>query len=125
MAGWNAPGEWPQGSAATATALLAAYATFLPSFVFILAGAPYVARLEGVPRLGGALAGVTAAVVGVIASLGWSFGRAVLWPDPAASPAWPAVAIAIAAFVLLWRTRLALPWILAAGMAAGAVMGGG
>jgi chromate transporter len=122
MAGWNAPGDWPQGTAATSTALLAAYATFLPSFVFILAGAPYVARLGGMPRVGGALAGVTAAVVGVIGSLGWSFGSAVLWPDPAAAPAWPAVLIAVAAFVLFSRTRLGLLWILAAGMAAGVAL---
>ena len=122
MAGWRAPGEWPQGTAATLAALLAAYATFLPSFVFILAGAPYVARLGGMPRVAGALAGVTAAVVGVIGSLGWSFGRAVLWPDPAASPTWPAVLIAVTAFVLFWRTRLGLLWILAAGMAAGVAL---
>jgi chromate transporter len=122
MAGWNAPGDWPQGTAATSTALLAAYATFLPSFVFILAGAPYVARLGGMPRVGGALAGVTAAVVGVIGSLGWSFGSAVLWPDPAAAPAWPAVLIAVAAFVLFSRTRPGLLWILAAGMAAGVAL---
>ena len=124
MAGWNTPGGWSPPTAATLTALLAAYATFLPSFVFILAGAPYVARLEGVPRLAGALAGVTAAVVGVIASLGWSFGRAVLWPDPAASPAWAAVAIAVVAFILLWRTRMGLLWVLAGGMAAGVVLAG-
>ena len=51
MAGWNTPGGWSPPAAATFTALLAAYATFLPSFVFILAGAPYVARLERLPRL--------------------------------------------------------------------------
>ena len=124
MAGWSAPGEWTQPSAATVTALLAAYATFRPSFVFILAGAPYVGRLDRAPRLAAALAGVTAAVVGVIGSLGWSFGRAVLWPDDAMAPSWPAIAIASAAWVLLWRTRAGLPWILAGGLAAGAVLGG-
>jgi len=125
MAGWNAPGDWPQGTAAAVTAMLAAYATFLPSFVFILAGAPYVARLDRVPRLAGALAGVTAAVVGVIGSLGWSFGRAVLWPEPAGAPEWPALLISVTAFLLLWRARLGLLWILAGGMAAGAVMAAG
>ena len=124
MAGWNTPGGWSPPAAATFTALLAAYATFLPSFVFILAGAPYVARLERLPRLAGALAGVTAAVVGVIGSLGWSFGRAVLWPDPAASPAWAAVAITVTALILLSRTRVGLLWVLGGGMAAGAVLAG-
>jgi len=125
MAGWSAPGEWTPPSAAIVTALLASYATFLPSFVFILAGAPYVERLGRVPRLAAALAGVTAAVVGIIGSLGWSFGRAVLWPDGAAAPYWPAIAIAVVAFVLLWRTRAGLLWILAGGLASGAVLAGG
>ncbi len=122
MAGWNAPGDWSPPAAASLAALLAAWATFLPSFVFILAGAPYVERLDRVPRLAGAMAGVTSAVVGVIGSLGWSFGRAVLWPGPATGPDWPAVLIALTAFILLWRTRLGLLWILAAGMAAGVVL---
>jgi chromate transporter len=125
MAGWTAPGDWPPPAAATVTALLAAYATFLPSFVFILGGAPYVARLDGVPWLAGALSGITAAVVGVIGSLGWSFGRVVLWPAESPAPDWVAVLIAVAAFVLLWRTRVGLPWILAGGMAAGVVLAGG
>jgi len=122
MAGWNAPGTWAPAAAATAAALLAAYATFLPSFVFILAGAPYVDRLRSLPRVAGGLAGVTAAVVGVIGSLGWSFGRAVLWPEGAAGPDGPAALIALAAFLLLWRTRVGLLWVLAAGMAAGAAI---
>ena len=83
-----------------------------------------MARLDRAPRLAAALAGVTAAVVGVIGSLGWSFGRAVLWPDGAAAPSWPAIAIAVVAFVLLWRTRVGLLWILAGGLVAGAVLGG-
>jgi chromate transporter len=125
MAGWTMPGDWPPPAAATVTALLAAWATFLPSFVFILGGAPYVARLDGVPWLAGALSGVTAAVVGVIGSLGWSFGRVVLWPGGSTAPDWPAVLIAVAAFILLWRTNIGLPWILAGGMAAGVLLAGG
>jgi hypothetical protein len=49
----------------------------------------------------------------------------VLWPDGAAAPSWPAIAIAVVAFVLLWRTRVGLLWILAGGLAAGAVLAGG
>jgi len=55
--------------AATLGALLTAWVTFLPCFVWIFAGAPYIERLRGRPRLAAALAAITAAVVGVIANL--------------------------------------------------------
>jgi chromate transporter len=55
-------------------ALLVTWVTFAPSFAFILAGAPYVDYLHERPRLGTALSGITAAVVGVILNLGLWFG---------------------------------------------------
>jgi chromate transporter len=119
MAGWNDPGSMTPRAMATLTALAAAYATFLPSFIFILAGAPQVGRLGDMPRVAGALAGVTAAVVGVIASLGVSFGRAVLFPEGPAAPVWGGLAITLVAFVLLWRTRVDPLWVIFGGMAAG------
>jgi chromate transporter len=45
------------------------WATFAPCFLWIFTGAPYVERLSSNPRLAGALAGVTAAVLGVIFNL--------------------------------------------------------
>ena len=119
MAGWNDPGEWAPPAMATITALAAAYATFLPSFIFILAGAPHVGRLGGMPRVAAALAGVTAAVVGVIAALGVAFGRAVLFPAGLSSPAWGGIVIALVAFLVLWRTRVDPLWVILAGMLAG------
>jgi chromate transporter len=49
--------------------LLVTWVTFVPSFLFIFLGAPYVERLRHNRALAGALAGITAAVVGVIANL--------------------------------------------------------
>jgi len=121
MAGWNALGADP--AAATAAALVTSWATFLPSFVFILVGAPYVERLAANARLAGALAGVTAAVVGVIGSLAVAFGRNVLLPEGASAPDWGAVAIAVAALVLLERTKLDVLWVIAGGAAAGLALG--
>ncbi|MCQ4160273.1 chromate efflux transporter [Roseomonas sp. GC11] len=61
---------WPQGVlAALATAGLALWVTFAPCFAWIFLGAPFIERLQAMPRLRGALAAVTAAVVGVIANL--------------------------------------------------------
>jgi chromate transporter len=119
MAGWNAPGPAGPVATSTATALLASWATFLPSFVLILVGAPYVERLTANPRLAGALAGVTAAVVGVIANLAVVFAGAVIFPAGIASPHWPALAIAIAALIVLERTRADMLWVIAGGAIAG------
>ncbi|HXV40054.1 MAG TPA: chromate efflux transporter [Steroidobacteraceae bacterium] len=123
MAGWNQAGAADPAATATIAALLTSWATFLPSFVFILVGAPYVERLAANLRLAGALAGITAAVVGVIGSLAVVFGRNVLFPDGPSAPDWGAIAIAAGALVLLERSRLDVLWVIAAGAAAGLALG--
>ena len=123
MAGWNAPGTAGQAATATTTALLASWATFLPSFVFILVGAPYVERLTTNPRLAAALAGITAAVVGVIANLAVVFAGAVIFPAGIEAPHWPALAIALAALVVLERSSVDVLWVIAGGAAAGLLVG--
>lgn len=60
-------------------ALVALWATFAPCFLWIMAGAPYVERLNRAPRLSAALRGVTAAVVGVILNLTIWFALHVLF----------------------------------------------
>lgn len=117
QAGWNDPGAWSPLAAATAGAAATAWVTFLPSFVFILVGAPYVDRLRGRRWLAGALAGVTAAVVGVILHLGFAFGREVLFDDGRIDPM--AAALAAAALVALVRFEVKVPWLVAAGGGAG------
>ena len=62
-----------------AGAVLTVWVTFAPCFAWIFLGAPYVERLHDQPRLKGALAGVTAAVVGVIANLALWFGLRVVF----------------------------------------------
>ena len=64
-----------------AGAALTLWVTFLPCFAWIFLGAPYVERLHDAPRLKAALAGVTAAVVGVIANLALWFGLRVLFAE--------------------------------------------
>ncbi|KAB2964717.1 MAG: chromate transporter, partial [Thermoanaerobaculia bacterium] len=101
QAGWSQPGSWSPLAAATAGALLTTWATFLPSFVFILVGAPWIEKLRGNRALAAALAGVTAAVVGVILDLAVVFGRASLLPGGFPDPF--ALALAVAALVALLR----------------------
>ncbi|WP_250994453.1 chromate efflux transporter [Agrobacterium vitis] len=62
-----------------AGALLTAWATFVPSFVFIFAGAPLIERFRGNRLADGALSAITAAVVGVICNLAVWFGLHVLF----------------------------------------------
>lgn len=63
------PGSLNPWVAAFIAALLTTWVTFVPCFVFIFLGAPYVERLRGNTSLSAALTGITAAVVGVIANL--------------------------------------------------------
>ena len=67
--------------AGAAGAVLTLWVTFAPSFLFIFAGAPYAEALRTRPGLTAALAGVTAAVVGVIANLALWFALHVLFAE--------------------------------------------
>jgi chromate transporter len=108
-------GGWAFGLAGAAIAL---WMTFVPSFLFIFTGAPFIDRLTHMPRLSGALAAITAAVVGVIANLSLWFALHVLFanlpeitvgplhlvlPDLGTLRAVPALIAGFAAYALLWR----------------------
>lgn len=81
---------------------LVTWFTFLPSFVFILAGGPLVESTRGEIRFTAPLTAVTGAVVGVILNLALFFAYHVLWPDGfgAAFDAWSAALLAGAALAL-------------------------
>ncbi|MBN8632390.1 MAG: chromate efflux transporter [Rhodobacterales bacterium] len=71
-------GGWTLGLLGAA---IAVWMTFVPSFLFIFSGAPFIERLTHMPRLSGALAAITAAVVGVIANLSLWFALHVLFAE--------------------------------------------
>jgi chromate transporter len=125
MAGWNHPPDGlSQTTSAIAGALITTYATFLPCFLFIFLGAPYIEILRGNKNLTGALSGITAAVVGVILNLALVFGAAVIWPDGFSSGTnWFAAIVSVAAFVALYRLRLDVLWVVLAGGALGFLYG--
>jgi chromate transporter len=81
LGAYRNPGELDPWVAATVGALLTTWVTFVPCFLFILIGAPYVERLRGNSSLSSALTGITAAVVGVIANLGVYFAVHTLFSD--------------------------------------------
>ena len=95
---------------AALAACVATWFTFLPSFVFILAGGPWVESTRGNPKLTAPLAAVTAAVVGVIANLALFFIAAVAYPSMTTGlfdtkPDGVALALLAAAALALWRLK--------------------
>ena len=66
---------------ALAAAFMALWVTFIPCFLWIFAGGPYIEWISNQPKLRGALAAITAAVVGVILNLSIWFGLHVLFAD--------------------------------------------
>jgi chromate transporter len=120
MAGWQQPAPLSAAAGAVLAALLASWATFLPSFVFIFLGAPYVERIARAPRISAALAAVTAAVVGIIATLALLLARVVLLPGGTGGTiGWGALGIAATVLWALARAKFELHWILAAAALAG------
>jgi chromate transporter len=120
MGGWNqalAAGTSPWGLALAAVAV-SVWFTFLPSFGFILAGAPLVEASRGDLRFGAPLGAITAVVVGVIASLALFFAGPVLWPGGVFQP-WAALVV-----VLALAAQLALRWSVLPLIAAAALVGG-
>jgi chromate transporter len=94
--------------------------TFIPSFVFILAGGPLVESTRGNLRLTAPLTAISAAVVGVIASLALFFGRQVFYAGAHLQPA--AIAICAAACIALFRYRVGTIRLLLACAVAGLVL---
>ena len=92
-------------SGAVAAALVTWF-TFLPSFLFILAGGPLVESTHGELKFTAPLTAITAAVVGVILNLALFFAYHVLWPQGFAGVFdWPSALIALAAALALLRFK--------------------
>jgi chromate transporter len=97
-------------------ALVATYTTFLPCFLFIFLGAPYIEVLRGNKNLTGALTGVTAAVVGVILNLALVFGAAVIWPGGFSGHInWFASVMSVLSIVALYKFKIDVLWVVLAG----------
>jgi chromate transporter len=102
VGGWSEALFGPEALfiAGALAAAVATWFTFLPSFVFILAGGPFVESTHGDLRFGAPLTAITAAVVGVIANLALFFASHVLWPQGADFDPLAAAIAAGAAFAL-------------------------
>ena len=96
--------------AGAVAATLVTWFTFLPSFIFIFAGGPFIETTHNDLKFTAPLTAITAAVVGVILNLALFFGYHVLWPqgiggNPAVGFDWISALIAVAAAVALFRYK--------------------
>ena len=136
MAAYRDPGMVAPMLAATIGGLIATWVTFIPCFLWIFLGAPYIETLRGNKGLAGALTAITAAVVGVILNLSIWFSLHTLFRQttPFRSlglsfdlPVWSS--LDIAAFVLaaaaataIFRFNIGMLWVLAGSCAAGVAL---
>jgi chromate transporter len=136
---YHHPGSLNPWVAAVVGSLLTTWVTFVPCFVFVFVGAPYVERLRGNRTLSAALTGIMAAVVGVIANLAIFFAihtlfrvvHTVTWgpvrpqlPDPASVKPLSLAVAAFAAFLVVrvrWSVLRTLGACALVGLAAGLV----
>jgi len=123
LGAYHHPDPLTPWTAALVGALLTTWVTFVPCFLFIFLGAPYVERLRGNHSLSAALTGITAAVVGVIANLAvyfavhtlfattrpWRWGPLRLEVPELASLRPIALVITVVALVLIFRLRWSVP----------------
>ena len=105
--------------AGAVAATVVTFFTFLPSFFFILLGAPFIESTHGNLKFTAPLTCITAAVVGVIINLAVFFAYHVLWPQgPNGHFEWPSAVIGLAAAVALFRyKRGVIPVVLGSGIA--------
>lgn len=93
--------------AGAAAASVVTFFTFLPSFVFILAGGPLIESTHGKLQFTAPLTAITAAVVGVILNLAMFFAWHVLWPQGWSGHFdWVSALIAVGAGIALFRFKL-------------------
>ncbi len=133
LAGFRAPGGLTGLAGGVVGSLLTLWVTFLPCFAFVFLGAPLIERVQQNRALSGALAAITAAVVGVIANLALWFGLRVLFRTlvpvygvqlPVLSSADPAaIVLAILAALALFRFRLGVQGTLGVCAVAGTALG--
>ena len=127
QAAYRDPGLLSPGLAALLGSVLTVWVTFVPCFLWIFIGAPFVERIRNNRALTAALEGVTAAVVGVIVNLALWFGIHALFADVTKvvvvggavdAPTLTSIrvnplAIVALCALLAFRFKVSLPWLLA------------
>lgn len=137
LAAFRDPGPLDPYLASVLASVLVSWVTFVPCFLWIFMGAPWIERLRGNAGLSGALGAITAAVVGVILNLALWFGLHVLFAEVWVWRGWglalevpvlasvdvPALVLTFAAMLAIFRFRAGLLPTLAGAATAGLAWG--
>lgn len=116
FAGWSQHGS---AAAGVLGGVLATFYTFAPSFLLILGFAPIVERVQQLAWARRALAGVSAAVVGVIGNLVIFLAEATFLPHGVAAPDWIKLGLFALALGLVFAARASVMVVVASGAASG------
>jgi chromate transporter len=136
IAAYRDPGVLSPLVAGTLGGLLATWVTFIPCFLWIFVGAPFIEHLRGISALNSALAAITAAVVGVILNLALWFAIHTIFAVTIPVRVWPltfdapvlssinpwALVLTIAAALAIFRLKWGMIPTLASSCAAGVVL---
>jgi chromate transporter len=104
LGGWAQPAPFSALAMASMASIVTTWCTFVPSFLWVLLGAPYIEAMRKQKLLTCALSTITAAVVGVVLNLAVWFGLSVLFPEPGTVD-WFAVAVGITVFIGLAKFK--------------------
>jgi chromate transporter len=118
MAGWNYPGKLSLFFGAVLGSLTATYFTFLPCFMFIFLGAPYIEKFRNNQKISSALSGITAAVVGVVLNLAVWFGMDVIFPEKGRINGF-AIVLGMLSFAAMQWLKIGMIWVIAVSGIAG------
>jgi chromate transporter len=120
VGGWVKPVFGPEAmfASALAASAIATFVTFLPSFIFIFLGGPFIETTHGNLKLTAPLTAITAAVVGVIINLALFFAYHIFWPKGLEqSIDWVSIGLASVALLAMFRLKLGvIPVILGCGL---------
>lgn len=136
LAAFRTPGGLDPFLAGVIGSVISTWTTFVPSFLWIFAGAPYIERLRKIELLNAALSAITASVVGVILNLSLWFSMNTLFRSVAtyeysvfriSLPVWNSIdlgslVIMVIAMILTFTFRLGIFAILFAGLTLGIVI---
>ena len=107
-AAWQNPGTLSPLMSGTLGAAMTTWTTFLPAFVLVLTGAPFMERIRRMAVLRNALSGISAAVVGVMLNLAVWLGWHVFRPETG-SWDWTSLVLSVGFLVLFERGKFSVP----------------